>query len=58
MFTPYLRFNDEKCREAMNLYKKCFGGNLTLQTVGESPMASWKVANQINRLTGSRTQSY
>jgi PhnB protein len=37
---PYLRFNDSKCREAMTFYKECLGGELTLQTVGESPMAS------------------
>jgi PhnB protein len=37
---PYIRFNDEKCREAMNFYKDCFSGaELTFQTVGESPMA-------------------
>ena len=36
---PYLRFNDSKCREAMNFYKECIGGKLTFQTVGESPMA-------------------
>lgn len=36
---PYLRFNDSKCREAMEFYKKCLGGELTFQTIGESPMA-------------------
>ena len=36
---PYLRFNDNKCKEAMTFYKQCLGGELTLQTVGESPMA-------------------
>lgn len=36
---PYLRFNDDKCREAMEFYKSCLGGELTFQTVGESPMA-------------------
>jgi PhnB protein len=36
---PYLRFNDAKCREAMNFYKSILGGTLTVQTVGESPMA-------------------
>jgi len=36
---PYLRFNDGKCREAMIFYKECIGGNLTFQTVGESPVA-------------------
>ncbi len=36
---PYLRFNDEKCREAMNFYQSIFGGKLTFQTIGETPMA-------------------
>ena len=36
---PYLRFNDGKCREAMNFYKDCLGGELELMTLGESPMA-------------------
>lgn len=36
----YLRFNDSKCREAMQFYKECFGGGeLTFQTIGESPVA-------------------
>ena len=34
----YLTFNGN-CREAMTFYKDCFGGELTLQTIGESPMA-------------------
>ena len=33
---PYLNFNNN-CREAMNFYKDCLGGELTLQTVGEMP---------------------
>lgn len=35
----YLNFNDQ-CREAMNFYKDCLGGELTFTTIGESPMAS------------------
>ncbi len=35
----YLRFNGN-CREAMTFYQACLGGELTIQTVGESPMAS------------------
>ncbi len=35
----YLTFNGN-CREAMNFYKECLGGELTLQTIGESPMAA------------------
>jgi PhnB protein len=34
----YLTFNG-KCREAMMFYKECLGGELHLQTIGESPMA-------------------
>lgn len=33
---PYLSFSDN-CREAMNFYKDCLGGELTLQSVGEMP---------------------
>jgi PhnB protein len=36
--SSYLTFNGN-CREAMTFYKKCLGGKLTLQTIGESPMA-------------------
>jgi PhnB protein len=35
---PYLLF-DGNCREAMKFYQGCFGGELSLMTVGESPMA-------------------
>jgi PhnB protein len=34
----YLTFNGN-CREAMAFYKKCLGGKLTLQTIGESPLS-------------------
>jgi PhnB protein len=36
---PYLTFNGN-CREAMNFYKECLGGDLTVTVVGESPVAS------------------
>ncbi len=36
---PHIRFNDDKCREALDFYKKCFGGGeLFIQTIGDSPM--------------------
>ena len=35
---PYLTFNGN-CREAMNFYKECLGGELTFLVVGESPIA-------------------
>ena len=34
----YLTFSGN-CREAMTFYQKCLGGELTFQTVGESPLA-------------------
>ena len=34
---PYITFNGN-CREAMNFYKECFGGELTFQTVEGTPM--------------------
>ncbi len=34
----YLTFNGN-CREAMTFYAACLGGELVLQTIGESPMA-------------------
>ncbi len=36
---PFIRLNGGKCREAMNFYKDCFGGELSFMTIGESPMA-------------------
>lgn len=38
MTHTYLTFNGN-CQEAMEFYKECLGGKLTLQTVAESPMA-------------------
>jgi PhnB protein len=34
----YLTFGGN-CREAMTFYKDCLGGELTLQTIGDSPMS-------------------
>ena len=39
---PYLSFNNT-CREAMNFYKDCLGGDLFLQTVGEMPEMAAKM---------------
>lgn len=33
----YINFNNT-CREAMTFYRECFGGELSLTVVGESPM--------------------
>ncbi|MBL7717512.1 MAG: VOC family protein [Flavipsychrobacter sp.] len=34
---PYLNFSGMQCREAMNFYRECLGGELTLQQVSEMP---------------------
>ncbi|KAF2343124.1 VOC family protein [Flavobacterium tistrianum] len=34
----YLTFNGN-CRQAMTFYKECLGGELSFQTVGESPLS-------------------
>lgn len=36
ILTPYVTFRGN-CREAMSFYRECFGGELTFQTVGETP---------------------
>ena len=37
IFSTYLLL-DGRCMEAMEFYKSCFGGDLSMTTVGESPM--------------------
>lgn len=37
-FIPYLVFNGN-CRQAMEFYRECLGGDLHLQTIADSPMA-------------------
>lgn len=36
--SPYLTF-EGNCREAMTFYRECLGGDLTFQTVAETPIA-------------------
>lgn len=36
--SSYLTFSGN-CREAMTFYQECLGGELSLQTIGESPLA-------------------
>lgn len=35
----YLNF-DNQCKEAMTFYKECLGGDLAMQTIGDSPMGA------------------
>ncbi len=41
----YLTFSGN-CRDAMTFYHECLGGELTFQTVGESPLC-WKMPKQM-----------
>lgn len=36
---PFVKFNDAKCKEAMNFYKDILGGELKFMTVGSTEMA-------------------
>lgn len=47
--SPYLFFNGN-CREAMEFYKECLGGELWMQTIGESPIASTMPAEMHNTI--------
>jgi PhnB protein len=52
----YLNFNGN-CREAMTYYKECLGGELILQTVGESPIAEQMPAQMKERILHSMLTS-
>lgn len=50
---PYLTF-DGNCREAMTFYRDCFGGELTLQTIAETPIADQCPAGMQDQIMHSR----
>lgn len=39
-------FFENECREAMNFYQQCLGGELTMMTIGESPAAEQMPADK------------
>jgi PhnB protein len=45
----YLTFSGN-CREAMNFYKQCLGGELRFQTIGESPLSEKMPAQMKNSI--------
>jgi PhnB protein len=47
---PYLFFDDGKCRQAMEFYKECLGGELKLMTAADSPMAAQMPPAERNRI--------
>jgi len=53
---PYLRFNGT-CRQAMEFYKSCLGGNLNLMTVGDSPMGAQSPPAEKNKVMHSALEA-
>jgi PhnB protein len=51
--TPYLLF-DGKCQPAMEFYKSCFGGELTLTKVKDSPIKDHMPAVQQDKVLNAR----
>lgn len=54
--TPYLLF-DGNCRQAMEFYKSCFGGELTVTSVKDSPMKDHLPASQHEKVINARLRS-
>jgi PhnB protein len=54
--TPYLLF-DGNCDQAMEFYKKCFGGDLTMMKVRDSPAKDHAPAIQQDKILNARLVS-
>ncbi|MFL6305214.1 MAG: VOC family protein [Candidatus Sulfotelmatobacter sp.] len=54
--TPYLLF-DGNCKQAMEFYKSCFGGELTEMKVKDSPAKESMPAYQLEKILNARLKS-
>ena len=54
--TPFLLF-EGNCAEAMQFYQSCFGGDLTLIRLGETPMKAQAPPEQHQKITYASLQS-
>jgi PhnB protein len=54
--TPFLLF-DGNCAEAMKFYQSCFGGDLVLTRLGDTPMKAQFPPEQHQKTTYSRLKS-
>jgi PhnB protein len=54
--TPFLLF-DGNCAEAMEFYTGCFGGELTLIRLGDTPMRGSAPVEQHNKITYAHLKS-
>lgn len=55
-FGPYLLF-DGNCAAALSFYHSCFGGELTVTTVGDSPMKAQFSPEQQQKVINARLKS-
>ena len=51
--TPYLLF-EGRCRQAMEFYRSCFGGELTLTRVSDTPAKDHMPATQHDKVLNAR----
>ena len=56
IFSTYLLL-DGRCKEAMEFYRSCFGGDLIMTTVGESPMKDIFPESMHNRMVNAKLVS-
>jgi PhnB protein len=54
--TSYLLF-DGNCKEGMEFYKSCLGGELTQMKVGDSPAKEFMPASQHEKIVNARLRS-
>ena len=54
--TPFLLF-DGNCAEAMTFYQNCFGGNLTLTKLGDTPMKDQFPPEKHSRIINAQLKS-
>jgi PhnB protein len=54
--TPFLLF-DGNCAEAMTFYQSCLGGDLTITTVGETPMKDYMAPEQHSKVAHAQLKS-
>ena len=54
--TPFLLF-DGNCADAMAFYQSCFGGDLTITTVGETPMKEYLPPEQHRNVAHAQLKS-
>ena len=51
--SPYILFNGD-CAEAMKFYQTCLGGELSITTVGESPVKNQMPTNSHGKVVNAR----